>query len=85
MTIALFSQASKVILKIIQTGVQHYLNYALPVFKLDFKKADEPEIKVLINFGSQEKQKSSRNTSTSALLTSQNLFLHGSQQTDENS
>ena len=41
-------------LKIIQTGVQHYLNHALPVFKLDFEKVEEPQIKVPINFGSQK-------------------------------
>ena len=54
LTITLFSQASKVMLKIIQTGVQHYLNHALPVFKLDFEKVEEPQIKVPINFGSQK-------------------------------
>ena len=36
------------------------------MYKLDFKKAEDPEIKLL---GSLKKQESSRKTSTSALLT----------------
>ena len=39
------------------------------MFKLDFKKAEEPEIKLPISVGSSEKQESSRKTSISALLT----------------
>ena len=39
------------------------------VFKLVLEKAEEPEIKWLTSAGSWEKQKSSRKTSTSALLT----------------
>ena len=39
------------------------------MFKLDFEKAEEPEIKLPTFFGSSEKQESSRKTSTSALLT----------------
>ena len=39
------------------------------MFKLDLEKAGEPEIKLLTSVGSSKKQKSSRKTSTSALLT----------------
>ena len=39
------------------------------MFKLDFEKADEPEIKLSTSVGSLKKQESSRKTSTSALLT----------------
>ena len=39
------------------------------MFKLDFKKAEEPEIKLPISTGSWKKQESSRKTSISALLT----------------
>ena len=39
------------------------------IFKLDLEKAEEPEIKLPKTTGSQKKQKSSRKTSTSALLT----------------
>ena len=39
------------------------------MFKLDFKKAKEPEIKLPTSAGSQKKQENSRKTSTSALLT----------------
>ena len=39
------------------------------MFKLDLEKAEEPEIKLSTSTGSLKKQKSSRNTYTSALLT----------------
>jgi len=39
------------------------------MFKLDLEKAEEPEIKLPTSVGSLEKHKSSRKTSTSALLT----------------
>ena len=55
------------------------------LFKLDLKKAEEPEIKLPTSVGSQKKQDSSRKTSTSALLTTSNLWLCRSQQIMENS
>ena len=55
------------------------------MFKLDLEKAKEPEIKLPTSIGSLIKQKSSRKTSTSALLTMLSLWLCGSQQTVENS
>ena len=39
------------------------------MFKMDLEKAEEPETKLPIFAGSLKKQKSSRKTSTSALLT----------------
>ena len=39
------------------------------MFKLDLEKAEEPEIKLPTSVGSLKKQKNSRETSTSALLT----------------
>ena len=39
------------------------------MFKLDWEKAEEPEIKLPTSVGSSKKQESSRKTSTSALLT----------------
>ena len=45
-TIALISHTSKVILKILQARLQQYVNHEFQVFKLDLKKAEEPEIKL---------------------------------------
>ena len=39
------------------------------MFKLDFEKTEEPEIKLPTSIGSSKMQESSRKTSTSALLT----------------
>ena len=39
------------------------------MFKLDLEKAEEPEIKLPTSVGSLKKQRSSRKTSTSNLLT----------------
>ena len=38
------------------------------MFKLDLKKAEDPDIKLPTSGGSSEKQENSRKTSTSALL-----------------
>ena len=43
---ALISQASKVMLKILQARLQQYMNCELSMFKLDLEKAEEPEIKL---------------------------------------
>ena len=45
-TIALISQASKVMLKILQARIQQYMNHEFQMFKLDLEKAEEPEIKI---------------------------------------
>ena len=68
--IALISHASKVMLKILQARLQQYVNQEnSQIFKLDLEKAEKPEIKLLTSVGSSKKKESSRNTSTSALLT----------------
>ena len=66
-TIALISHATKVMLKILQTRLQQYVNFQM--FKLVLEKAEEPEIKLPTSAGSWKKQESSRKTSISALLT----------------
>ena len=68
-TIALISHTSKVMLKILQARLQQYVNPELPDIQPRLEKAEEPEIKLPTSTGSQKKQKSSRKTSISALLT----------------
>ena len=48
------------------------------MLKLDLEKVEDPEIKLPKSVGSSKKQESSSKTSTSALLTDQNLWLCGS-------
>ena len=55
------------------------------MFKLDWEKAEEPEIKLPTSTGPPKKQKSSRKTSTSALLNTPRALTVWSQQTVENS
>ena len=60
-TIALISQASKVMLKILQARLQQYVNCVnFQMFKLVLEKAEEPEIKLPTSAGSWKKHKSSR-------------------------
>ena len=59
-TIALISHASKVMLKILQARLQHYVNRELQVFKLVLEKAERPEIKLATSVGSSKKQEGSR-------------------------
>ena len=66
-TIAFILHASKVMLKILQARLQQYVNRELPDVQA-LEKAEEPDIKLPTSAGSQKKQKSSRKTSTSALL-----------------
>ena len=68
-TIALISDTSKVLLKILQARLQQYMNWELPDVQGDLEKAEEPEIKLPTSVGSQKKQENSRKKSTSALLT----------------
>ena len=51
-TIALFSHASKVILKILQARLQQYMNHELPDVQAGLEKAEEPEIKLPTSKGS---------------------------------
>ena len=53
--------------------------------KLDLEKAEEPEIKLPIYFGSQKKQENSEKISTSTSLTMLKPLTVLSQQTGENS
>ena len=66
-TIVLISHTSKVMLKILQARLQQYVNFLM--FKLVLEKAEEQEIKLPTSAGSWKKQKNSRKTSISALLT----------------
>ena len=68
-TIALISQASKVMLKILQPRLQQYVKLNFQMFKLDLEKAEEPEVKLPTSAGAWKKQGSFRKTSISALLT----------------
>ena len=67
-TIALISHASKVMLKILQARLPHGTEN-FQMFKMDWEKAEELEIKLPTSVGSLRKQESSRKTSTSALMT----------------
>ena len=51
-TIALISHASKVMLNILQTRLQQYVNHEIPDIKVVLEKAEEPEIKLPISAGS---------------------------------
>ena len=54
-TIALISQASKVLLKILQARLQQYVYQNFQMFKLVLEKAEEPEIKLSTSAGSWKK------------------------------
>ena len=56
-------------LKILQARLQQYVNHELLDVQAGFRKAEEPEIQLPTSAGSSKKQKSSRKTSISALLT----------------
>ena len=68
-TIALFSLASKVMLKILQASFNNMGTMNFQMFKLVLEKAEEPEIKLPTSAGSSKKQESSRKSSTSAFWT----------------
>ena len=65
------SLSSKVMLKILQTRLQQYVNCELPDVQAGFQKGRGPEIKFPTS-GSSKKEESSRKTSISALLTMPN-------------
>ena len=71
--------------KIFQARLQQYVNFELPDVQAGFEKAEEPEIKLRASVGPLKKQESSRETSTSVLLTMPKPLTVGSQQTVENS
>ena len=68
-TIALISHASKVMLKILQTRLQQYMNHELPDVQAGFSKGRGTRDQIATSAGSWKKQESSRKTSVSALLT----------------
>ena len=68
-TIALISNISKVMLKILQAKLHNMWTVNFLMSKLVLERAEEPEIKLPISAGSWKKQESARKTSISALLT----------------
>ena len=68
-SIALISHASKVMLKILQARLQLYMNRELPDVQAGFRKGWGTRDQIANSTGSSKKQKSSRKTSISALLT----------------
>ena len=56
-------------LKMLQARLQQYMSSELPDVQAVLEKAEEPEIKLPTSAGLSKKQKSSRKTSISALLT----------------
>ena len=52
-TIALISHASEIMLKILQSRRQQYVNHDFQIYKLGLEKAEEQEIKLLTFLGSQ--------------------------------
>ena len=63
------SEASKVMLKILQVGLQQYVNCELPDVQAGFRKGRGTIDQLPTSTGSSKKQESSRKTSTLALLT----------------
>ena len=76
-TVALISQASKVMLKILQARLSNTWTMNFLMFKLVLEKAEEPEIKLPTSAGSWKKQESSRKTSISVYWLCQSLWLCG--------
>ena len=68
MQISHISQASKVMLKILQARLQQYMNCEPPDVQAGFRKGRTRDL-LPTSVGSLKKQESSRKTSTSALLT----------------
>ena len=68
-TIALISHTSQVMLKILQTRLQQYVNRELPDVQAGFRKGRGTRDQLPASAGSSKKQESSRKTSISALLT----------------
>ena len=78
-TIALISHASKVMLKILQTKLQQYVNREFQMFKLVLEKAEEPEIKLPTYVRSLKTQESSEKHLFLLYWLCQSLWLCGSQ------
>ena len=78
---ALISYASTVMLKILQARLQQYLNWGLPDVQAGFRKGRGTRDQIANIQGSHKKQENSRKTSSSASLTTPNLWLCASQPT----
>ena len=68
-TIALISHASKVMLKILQSRLQQFMNRELPDVQAGFRKRKRKQRSNCQSAGSSKKQESSRKISISAFLT----------------
>ena len=68
-TIAVISHTSKIMLKILQVRLQWYVNHELPDVQAGFRKSRRSRDQIASIHWIKKKQKSSRKTSTSALLT----------------
>ena len=68
-TIALISHASKVMLKILQARLQHYMNCEIPDVQACFRKGRGTRDQIATSTGSSKKQESSIKIYISALLT----------------
>ena len=68
-TIALISHDSKAMLQILQARLQQYVHHELPDVQAGFRKGREIRDQIVNIVGLSKKQQSSRETSTSALLT----------------
>ena len=66
---ALISQASKVLLKLLQARLQQYMNCELPYVQAGFRRGRGTRDQIANITGSSKKQESFRKTSISALLT----------------
>ena len=66
--IALISHTNKVMLKILQAGLQQYMNWELPDAQAGFRKGRGIRDIIANVVGSSRKQENSRKPSTSALL-----------------
>ena len=69
LTIAIISHANKIMLKILQARLSSMQTKNFQMYKLDLEKSEEPEVKLPISVGSQQKQVNSKNPSTSVSLT----------------
>ena len=67
--IAIVSNASKVMLKILLARLQQYVNHELPDVQAGFRKGRVTRDQIATSAGSSKKKESSRKTSISALLT----------------
>ena len=68
-TIALISQASKIMLRILQARLQPYMNQELPDVQAGFRKGKGTRDQISNIHWIIEKARTSRRTSTSSLLT----------------